>query len=316
MKRKNIAVWIILLLLVVVILVISGCDTKGKKQKKEIEDTKYRIELAQKQLEQCKSEKRFYYPKSDEDDDSEKPPKTPLSNYPLTYVGGNTKETCAFQRGEDCKSERYCPNDQWIKAKDTITCCQNACVARVQHRDVNFGSPLGLVTIERLSGNRFIVWYGSGVRGGFVDVGRPNYVEAKGVGENKYEFIVEGKVYLFSITKNEANKIVAVPGNAPAPAPGEVVPPTPPTTTPVTPSIIEVSIKNSVYDPSIIAIKKGTTVKWTNNDNIAHTVASGIFDSKALQPGQSFSFTFNDVGIINYNCALHPVSMKGGIAVT
>ncbi len=307
-------------------------------------------------------------------------PPPPVGSYPLNYIGGDESKTCAFQKGNNCGLAKYCSNDQWIKAKDTATCCKAGCVARVQHRDVDFGAPLGKTTVERFSGNRFGVWYGAGSGFGFYDVGRPNYVETKNVGGEKYEFGIGGKKYSFVVTVNEPARIEVSPSGQP--------PPTPPTdfdscasdtecisvrggccgcnqggnarainkakqseyeaslqctgivctqvistdpscsATPkcvaskctlsasVGPTTVEVSMENFAYKPTTQPIKKGTTVKWTNNDNVAHTVTSDKFDSKELQPGQSFSFTFNDAGEVGYGCALHPATMKGSVAVT
>jgi len=56
-------------------------------------------------------------------------------------------------------------------------------------------------------------------------------------------------------------------------------------------------------------ITLGTTVTWTNNDTgMVHTVTAvdGSFDSAILQPGQSFSYTFNDPGDFEYFCSPHP----------
>jgi plastocyanin len=61
----------------------------------------------------------------------------------------------------------------------------------------------------------------------------------------------------------------------------------------------------------------GTTVKWTNKDNVPHTVtsATGDWDSGQLSNGQSFSHTFTQAGTFAYQCTVHP-TMKGTITVT
>jgi plastocyanin len=55
-------------------------------------------------------------------------------------------------------------------------------------------------------------------------------------------------------------------------------------------------------------VKPGTTVTWTNADDIPHTVTSnsGVFKSKVLDSGDKFSFTFAKVGQFGYFCSLHP----------
>ncbi len=57
---------------------------------------------------------------------------------------------------------------------------------------------------------------------------------------------------------------------------------------------------------------------WVNNDTVPHTATSdtGVWDSGTLNPGQSFSFTFNDAGTFPYHCAIHgAASMSGTIVV-
>lgn len=89
------------------------------------------------------------------------------------------------------------------------------------------------------------------------------------------------------------------------------------TTTSVSPSTATISIQNFSFNPSTLAVKAGTKVTWTNNDTVPHTVTSdsaGLFDSKAIAPGQSFSFTFTTPGTVSYHCAIHSM-MKGTVNV-
>jgi len=78
----------------------------------------------------------------------------------------------------------------------------------------------------------------------------------------------------------------------------------------------EVKIDNFTYNPQQITVKAGTTVTWTNHDDIPHTVTSktGIFKSNALDTDDAFSFTFATPGSYPYFCALHP-HMTGSIVV-
>lgn len=75
-----------------------------------------------------------------------------------------------------------------------------------------------------------------------------------------------------------------------------------------------VSIQNSTFSPSTLTIAKGTTVTWTNNDSASHQVKSDTFESIVLSKGQSYFYTFNDVGTFEYICSIHP-SMKGKVIV-
>ena len=74
-----------------------------------------------------------------------------------------------------------------------------------------------------------------------------------------------------------------------------------------------VDIKNMSFSPQSVNIDKGTAITWTNNDTVTHTVTGDGFD-RTLKPGETFSYTFNDAGIYNYHCLVHP-SMKGVITV-
>lgn len=77
---------------------------------------------------------------------------------------------------------------------------------------------------------------------------------------------------------------------------------------------VEVSIKNFAFNPATVTIKAGSTVKWTNQDSAAHQIKSNLFNSSALNTGDSYEFTFNTPGQYDYTCAIHP-SMKGKIIV-
>ncbi len=70
---------------------------------------------------------------------------------------------------------------------------------------------------------------------------------------------------------------------------------------------------NSCYLPSIITIKQGQQVTWSNEDVAFHTVTSGLydepsdlFDSGHLDPEQKFIVSFDDRGTFDYFCTLHP----------
>ena len=76
-----------------------------------------------------------------------------------------------------------------------------------------------------------------------------------------------------------------------------------------------VAIDNFTFSPAELTVKVGTTVTWTNRDDIPHTVVSaGKFRSKALDTDGNFSFTFVAVGDYRYFCSLHP-HMTGLIKV-
>jgi plastocyanin len=77
----------------------------------------------------------------------------------------------------------------------------------------------------------------------------------------------------------------------------------------------QITIKNFSFSPSPLNIKVGTTVIWTNQDNVLHHIKSATFESGDLGQGQSFQFTFTAVGTYDYICKIH-TSMKGQIIVS
>jgi plastocyanin len=68
---------------------------------------------------------------------------------------------------------------------------------------------------------------------------------------------------------------------------------------------------NFKFDPAELTIPVGTTVVWTNKDNVQHTVTSGLRGSptelfdKAVGPGETFSYTFGEAGTFDYFCIPH-----------
>ena len=77
-----------------------------------------------------------------------------------------------------------------------------------------------------------------------------------------------------------------------------------------------VNIVDFAFNPPDLTIKVGDTVTWTNMGGFSHTSTSdtGVWDSGILNPGQSFSHTFDSVGEFSYQCRFHP-SMTGIIRV-
>jgi len=87
-----------------------------------------------------------------------------------------------------------------------------------------------------------------------------------------------------------------------------------------TPAAQAATVKVAIKDFSFgapLTITVGTTVEWTNEDSMAHTVtaSNGAFDSGNLDQGATYSFTFTQDGTYNYVCKYHG-NMKGQIVVT
>jgi plastocyanin len=81
----------------------------------------------------------------------------------------------------------------------------------------------------------------------------------------------------------------------------------------------QVNIKSFAFTPANITVKKGTTVTWTNNDSVAHTVTESDSQngpkSANIDPGKTFVFTFDNPGTYHYMCSIH-TEMTGTVTVT
>jgi plastocyanin/LysM repeat protein len=118
----------------------------------------------------------------------------------------------------------------------------------------------------------------------------------------------------------------------PTPTPSSTIPPTPtptpvaePTSTATSGQAIVV-MRNLAFNPADVTIHVGQTVVWQNQDSVAHTTTSGScsgnvctpspgWDSGILNPGQSFSHTFNAAGTFTYYCKIHGAAMQGVVRV-
>jgi plastocyanin len=81
-------------------------------------------------------------------------------------------------------------------------------------------------------------------------------------------------------------------------------------------SSAEVKIDNFSFGPTTITVPAGTTVTWTNRDDIPHTVVSDdkVFKSKVLDTDEKFSYNFAKPGTYGYFCSIHP-KMTGKVVV-
>jgi plastocyanin len=77
-----------------------------------------------------------------------------------------------------------------------------------------------------------------------------------------------------------------------------------------------VTIDNFNFSPMTLTVAAGSTVTWTNHDDIPHTVRAvdGSFHSKAMDTDDSYSFTFAKPGVYSYFCSVHP-KMVGKVIV-
>lgn len=72
------------------------------------------------------------------------------------------------------------------------------------------------------------------------------------------------------------------------------------------------------FEPAFATVPVGSNVQWVNESTIAHTVTSldgTMHDSGMIDPGTSFTLTFDHAGTFDYACSPHP-GMTGSIVVT
>src|SRR6478672_2898527 len=72
--------------------------------------------------------------------------------------------------------------------------------------------------------------------------------------------------------------------------------------------VTEIAIDGTRFQPRDVTVAVGDTVVWTNKDPFPHNVSSqaGGFQSKNLNPDQSFRFRATKRGTFSYVCTLHP----------
>jgi plastocyanin len=68
------------------------------------------------------------------------------------------------------------------------------------------------------------------------------------------------------------------------------------------------------FSPNAIDVVQGSTVSWTNQDSVPHTVTAGgtgepLFDSGPIPPGMTWDNTFDSSGTFGYHCSIHPWMM-------
>lgn len=110
------------------------------------------------------------------------------------------------------------------------------------------------------------------------------------------------------------------PGTAASTSPGAVADGTVKAATPAGNSAV--TVKQFQFMPAELTVKVGTSVTWTNQDDILHTATSGAtpgtadgkFDGQMDGRGKSFSHLFDQPGRYPYFCSRH-TSMTGTVVV-
>jgi plastocyanin len=92
-----------------------------------------------------------------------------------------------------------------------------------------------------------------------------------------------------------------------------------PATGPVRSGTVRIAYRNIAIAPDTVRVKVGSTIEWTNFDEVAHNVTSERgpqkFASKDFGEGGTFSIKVTKPGVINYECTIHPASMNGTVEV-
>ena len=82
-----------------------------------------------------------------------------------------------------------------------------------------------------------------------------------------------------------------------------------------------VSIAGFAFQPDTLEVSAGSTVTWTNEDSVGHTVTAGSPDdpgeefAESVDGGGEAAVTFDEAGTFPYFCSIHP-NMTGEIVVS
>jgi plastocyanin len=117
--------------------------------------------------------------------------------------------------------------------------------------------------------------------------------------------------------RTQATEAQSAPATAEA-APGSAGIEIPEGATVVTGDEAEVEMEDFQFNPPVLVIRPGTTVKFANKDEAPHTATSdtGVFDSGYLSKGEEFFYTFTEPGTYPYYCIPHGGPGGQGMAAT
>ncbi|MCX7021343.1 MAG: cupredoxin domain-containing protein [bacterium] len=70
----------------------------------------------------------------------------------------------------------------------------------------------------------------------------------------------------------------------------------------------EISIGDNFFNPDIVTISPGDRVRWINDGTYTHRTKSleGLWDSGFMNPGETYTRTFNSGGSFEYNDPQYP----------
>lgn len=92
-----------------------------------------------------------------------------------------------------------------------------------------------------------------------------------------------------------------------------------PATGPVRAGTVQIAYRNIAIAPDTLKVKVGSTLRWTNHDDIVHNVTSvdgpQKLASQDFGEGGTFELKVTSPGTIHYVCTIHPTTMNGTIEV-
>jgi plastocyanin len=132
---------------------------------------------------------------------------------------------------------------------------------------------------------------------------------SRGTGETRYGFEFTIPVTLSRYFGTGGPPPAQVPPEPAAPGPGA-------DTAAVGPDTASAAVQDFHFRPGRLEITPGTTVVWTNQGQVVHTVTAQDrgFDSGDIEPGERRSITFSRPGTYPYHCTPHPF-MRGVVVV-
>ena len=80
---------------------------------------------------------------------------------------------------------------------------------------------------------------------------------------------------------------------------------------------VAIGMKGLQFDPKEVTVKVGTTVTWTNLEDIPHNVVAekgAEFESDTFGKDGTYEFEAAEAGTVEYVCTLHP-GMEGILSV-
>jgi len=87
---------------------------------------------------------------------------------------------------------------------------------------------------------------------------------------------------------------------------------------------VTISLTNNGFNPQFVRVAKNTPITWINNDSVVHYVNTDphaghnfypLHNSRALNQGDTFVYTFPQPGIYPYHCSAHAAIMTGAVLV-